>query len=35
MSKPAFEGFVEALDAPAEVVPELVEAFRLPRIPEA
>lgn len=35
MSKAAFARFAEALDAPAEVVPEMVEMFRLPRIPEA
>ncbi len=35
MSKAAFERFAEALDAPAEIVPEMVEMFRLPRIPEA
>jgi uncharacterized protein (DUF1778 family) len=35
MSKAAFARFAEALDAPAEVVPEMVEMFRLARIPEA
>lgn len=34
MSKAAFVRFIEALDAPAEAVPEMVEMFRLPRIPE-
>ncbi len=28
-------GIPQVLDAPAEVVPEMVEMFRLPRIPEA
>jgi len=35
MSKATFARFAEALDAPGEAVPELVELFRLPRIPAA
>jgi uncharacterized protein (DUF1778 family) len=35
MSKAAFARFAEALDAPGQPVPELVELFRLPPIPEA
>lgn len=35
MSKAAFARFAEALDAPGEPVPELVELFGLPRIPAA
>lgn len=35
MSKAALERFAQALDAPAEVVPEMVAMFRLPRILEA
>lgn len=34
MSTQAFDAFAAALDAPAERVPELVELFELPRIPE-
>jgi len=33
MSKATFARFADALDAPGEPVPELVELFRLPRIP--
>lgn len=35
MSKAAFARFAEALDAPGVPVPEMVEMFRLPRIPES
>jgi uncharacterized protein (DUF1778 family) len=35
MSKAAFARFAEAIEGPGEVVPEMVEMFRLPRIPEA
>jgi uncharacterized protein (DUF1778 family) len=35
MSRAMFARFAEALDAPGEPVPELLEIFRLPRIPEA
>ena len=35
MSKATFVRFAEALDASGEPVPELVELFRLPRIPAA
>ena len=35
MSAAAFARFTEALDAPAEQVPEIVEMFRLTRIPTA
>jgi len=35
MSKTTFARFAEALDAPSEPVPELVELFHLPRIPAA
>ncbi len=34
MTRAAFAHFVQALDAPAEVVPEMVEMFRLARILE-
>lgn len=34
MSKAAFARFAEALEAPAEPVPGLIELFRLSRIPE-
>lgn len=33
-STQTFDAFAAALDAPAERVPELVELFELPRIPE-
>jgi uncharacterized protein (DUF1778 family) len=35
MSGQTFALFAEALDAPAAAVPELVELFRLPRLPAA
>jgi uncharacterized protein (DUF1778 family) len=35
MSKATFARFAGALDAPGEPASELVELFRLPRIPEA
>jgi uncharacterized protein (DUF1778 family) len=35
MSERAFARFAEALDAPAESVPEMTELFRLPRIDAA
>jgi uncharacterized protein (DUF1778 family) len=35
MSKATFARFAEALDASGQPAPELVELFRLPRIPAA
>jgi uncharacterized protein (DUF1778 family) len=34
LSERAFDALTTTLDAPAEPVPEMIELFRLPRIPE-